>query len=77
MIKELYERQRVKNFNDAVFSIALTVLILDISAPLFADASKVTFASILNTRIVGFIGYLVSFFVIAMFWKANVLIIDM
>lgn len=72
MISEKYERQRVNNFTDAVFSIALTVLILDISAPLFKNPDTVTFSTIFQSRIAGFIGYLVSFFVIAMFWRSNV-----
>jgi uncharacterized membrane protein len=72
MISEKYERQRVNNFTDAVFSIALTVLILDISAPLFKNPDAVTFSTIFQSRIAGFIGYMVSFFVIAMFWRSNV-----
>ena len=72
MINETYDRQRVLNFTDAVFSIALTVLILDVTAPMFKDSDKVTLGSILGSRALRFVGYLVSFLVIGKFWQANV-----
>lgn len=72
MLRQHYDKQRVSNFFDAVFSIALTVLILDVSAPVFKDPSLVRLWDIFNVRMAELIGYVVSFFVIAMFWKANV-----
>ena len=55
-----------------MYSIALTILILDIDIPIFKE--EVNFIDILAVRMpgfIGFIGFIVSFFVIALFWQAH------
>ncbi len=64
-----FERQRMFSFSDAVFSIAITLLILDISLPdIYNGRSKSTWL-LLESLIPNFIGFVVSFFVIALYWK--------
>ncbi len=68
----LYETSRIKNFIDAIFSIALTILILEISLPRINDPTITSLGSILYERQPQFIGYIVSFWVIALFWLSHV-----
>ena len=64
-----YDISRVKNFIDAVFSIALTILILDID---IIDMRGQSIGTLLSEKMPQFIGYVVSFFVIALFWASHV-----
>lgn len=69
MAGDNYDISRVKNFIDAVFSIALTILILDID---IIDMRGKNIGYLLNEKMPEFIGYVVSFFVIALFWASHV-----
>jgi len=66
-----YEKERVKNFTDAVFSIAMTILVLDIDVPEIGSIQRIGFSQVLSNRIPQFIGFFVSFLVIGLFWKAH------
>lgn len=67
----LYDKARVASFCDAVFSIAMTLLILEIEVPSVEVLYKDDFFSILANRIPSFIGFLVSFMVIALYWVSH------
>ncbi len=71
MHKEYYEVSRVKNFCDAVFSIALTLLIFEISLPIFKNPVSISVIDILNAKAVEFLGFIVSFFVIVLYWVSH------
>ncbi len=68
MEKETYNKSRVINFTDAVFSIAVTLLVLEIVIPSFKELRSYDTLTILQNRIPSFIGLVVSFLVIALFW---------
>ncbi|WP_298420935.1 TMEM175 family protein [uncultured Kordia sp.] len=66
-----FDKSRVVSFSDAVFSIAMTLLVLEVAIP---DAKEVTtnsLGSILGNRIPSFIGLIVSFLVTALYWIAH------
>ncbi len=71
MKNALYDKSRVASFSDAVFSIAITLLILDIDTPSAEDIYTIPFHQILRDRIPDFIGLLVSFLVIAVYWTSH------
>ncbi|AFL80789.1 putative integral membrane protein [Aequorivita sublithincola DSM 14238] len=64
-----FERHRIFAFTDAVFSIAITLLILDISLPNnYVESSKSSMV-LLESLIPNFMGFIISFLVIARYWK--------
>jgi uncharacterized membrane protein len=67
-----FPTDRVIFFSDAVFAIAMTLLILEIKLPTMDEYQSIGIAGVLNKRIPNFVGYIISFFVTAMFWKAHV-----
>lgn len=66
-----YDKNRVASFCDAVFSIAMTLLILEIEVPNSETLETTNFSSILTNRIPSFIGFFVSFMVIAIYWISH------
>lgn len=64
-----FERQRIFAFSDAVFSIAITLLILDISLPNNYTQSGESSWLLLQSLIPNFVGFIISFLVIARYWK--------
>lgn len=63
-----FERSRVIGFSDAVFSVAMTLLILEVTVPTYQAMETMTVWDVLAKRIPNFIGFIVSFFVTAMYW---------
>ncbi|MCH3882124.1 MULTISPECIES: TMEM175 family protein [Tenacibaculum] len=68
MEKETYDKSRVINFTDAVFSIAVTLLVLEIVLPSYKEFRTYDTLEILQRRIPSFIGLIVSFLVITLYW---------
>lgn len=66
-----YPTDRVVYFSDAIFAIAITLLVLEIKLPNIEEVQEHGIAGVLLRRIPNFIGYLISFFVTALFWKAH------
>jgi uncharacterized membrane protein len=64
-----FPTERVNNFSDAIFAIAITLLVLEIKVPTVDEVTAVGINGVLNKRIANFIGYLVSFIVTALYWK--------
>ncbi len=66
-----FEKSRVVSFSDAVFSIAMTLLVLEVAIPNSQEATQQHLSTILSNRIPSFIGLLVSFLVTALYWIAH------
>lgn len=63
-----FDRSRIVGFSDAVFSIAMTLLILEVAVPTYQSINKYGVWELLEVRIPNFIGFVVSFFVAALYW---------
>ncbi len=63
-----YDKSRVINFSDAVYSIAMTLLVLEIGIPTYKAFSSNDTWTLLAKRIPSFIGLVVSFLVTALYW---------
>ncbi|RMB56664.1 DUF1211 domain-containing protein [Dokdonia sinensis] len=72
MINETYEKARVVNFSDAVFSIVMTLLILEVAVPTPTTLNTLDFNDVLTNRIPDFIGLIVSFLVSALYWIGHI-----
>jgi len=69
-----FPKERIFTFNDAVFSIAITLLVLDIELPSYELYEKRGFGFTMSYLVPDFIGFFVSFMVIALYWKFYLLI---
>ena len=66
-----YDKNRVINFSDAIFSIAMTLLVLEVGIPSLKGIANNTIWTILHSRLPSFVGLIVSFFVSAIYWVAH------
>jgi uncharacterized membrane protein len=71
MTEQVFDKNRVINFSDAVFSIVMTLLILEVGVPSVKDLASNDFAVVLSQRIPDFIGLFVSFMVSALYWLGH------
>lgn len=69
MITNRYPSDRVNNFSDAIFAIAITLLVLEIKIPTIDQVQLLGIDGLLMKRIPSFIGFFVSFLVTAFYWK--------
>ena len=68
-----FPSDRINNFTDAIFAIAITLLILEIKIPPTDDIEAFGTLGVLERLIPSFIGFLVSFFVTALYWRAHLM----
>lgn len=71
-LKKEFQIERMILFTDAVFAIAITLLIIEIKAPEIHHG--MTFTDMVNqllNLIPKFIGFIISFFVIAIYWRSH------
>ncbi|WP_164849896.1 TMEM175 family protein [Mucilaginibacter limnophilus] len=66
-LKKEFQVERIAFFSDAVFAIAITLLIIEVKVPEVHDDGH-SVAHKLGELIPKFIGFIVSFFVIGMYW---------
>ncbi|MFT3975704.1 MAG: TMEM175 family protein [Sphingomonas bacterium] len=63
--------ERLTFFSDAVFAIAMTLLVIEVRVPHLAVQSDRALARALVDLVPNYIGFIVSFVVIARFWMAH------
>ena len=66
-----FPKARILAFNDAIFSIAITLLVLDIDIPDSNAINTYGIWNVLGNLIPNFIGFFVSFLVISLYWISN------
>lgn len=71
MNNEIFDKGRVIGFSDAVFSIAMTLLVLEVVIPSYNELKTQDTWLILQNRIPSFIGLIISFFVTALYWISH------
>jgi uncharacterized membrane protein len=72
--KTIFPTDRVNNFCDAVFAIAMTLLILEIKIPSLDDLKTLGTGGVLIRLIPSFVGFFVSFLVTALYWRAHLIL---
>lgn len=71
-LKKEFQLERMIFFSDAVFAIAITILILEIKVPeLHDNVSDDLILEELSKLIPKFIGFLISFFLIGQYWSVH------
>lgn len=66
-----YPHDRIVFFSDAVFAIAITLLVIEIKVPGHDVIHNIGMATALQRLIPLFIGFFVSFLVTGLFWKSH------
>lgn len=66
--KKEFQLERIIFFSDAVFAIAITLLVLEIKVPHAGEDTNNVLLKILMGMIPKFIGFFISFFVIGQYW---------
>jgi len=69
-----YPHDRVVFFSDAVFAIAITLLVIEIKIPTHEQIHELGMSGVLSKLIPLFIGFLISFLVTALFWRWHLII---
>ncbi|HEX8425846.1 TMEM175 family protein [Hymenobacter sp.] len=69
--REAFQLERVILFTDAVFAIAITLLAIELKVPELHHATEHAALSGLLQLTGQFIGFLISFFIIAVYWVAH------
>lgn len=67
----LRQLERMTFFSDAVFAIAMTLLVIEVRLPHLSTLSEVSLGQALVDLIPNYIGFLVSFLVLGRFWMAH------
>jgi len=70
-MNQTYDKSRIISFSDAVYSIAMTLLVLEVAIPSAGAIQKISSWDLLMNRIPNFIGLVVSFLVTALYWVAH------
>jgi uncharacterized membrane protein len=66
-----FPNDRINNFCDAVFAIAMTLLILEIKIPSVEDLRSHGTGGALLRLIPSFVGFMISFLVTALYWRLH------
>lgn len=69
-----FPNDRVVYFSDAVFAIAITLLVIEIKIPTHEQIELLGTAGVLVKLIPLFVGFFVSFMVTALFWRAHLIL---
>jgi uncharacterized membrane protein len=76
--RDTVEFARVLTFNDGLYAIAMTLLIVSIAVPTISDSNSVSdLADALNDLTANFISFFISFVVIGRYWMAHHLFVSL
>src|SRR4051812_43795441 len=71
-IKREFQLERLILFSDAVFAIAITLLVIEIKIPeIHGDVSDSVLLRSLGHLVPKFVGFLISFMLIGIYWSAH------
>src|SRR6478736_4636359 len=71
-IKKEFQIERMILFSDAVFAIAITLMAIEIKVPLIEhDVTDKALLHALKPLILKFAGFLISFFIIGLYWTVH------
>jgi uncharacterized membrane protein len=72
LVEKDFELERISLFSDAVFAIAITLLVIDIKWPELPETeAHIQWDQALAPTIFSFIGFVLSFFFIGRFWQVH------
>lgn len=70
--KQDFQVERLIFFSDAVFAIAITILVIDLKVPMVPEnATEQQFLTELGKQIPQLLGFVMSFFLIGIYWTAH------
>lgn len=69
--KKKFQLERLILFSDAVFAIAITLLVIELKLPELEETSERAMANALVHTIPHFIAFILSFFIIGIYWVAH------
>src|SRR5664279_3675180 len=69
--RNAFQLERLILFSDAVFAIAITLLIIEIKTPVLSERSTSALLEALAEKFSEFFGFLLSFLVIGTFWISH------
>ena len=68
---ETRKLERLIFFSDAIFAIAITLLVIEVHVPRLEHVTEIGLANALLAQTTQYIGFVVSFFVIGRFWMGH------
>jgi uncharacterized membrane protein len=72
LVEKDFELERISLFSDAVFAIAITLLVIEIKWPeLPENGARIQWDKVLAPTLFSFIGFILSFFFIGRFWQVH------
>jgi len=77
--KKSFQTERIALFSDAVFAIAVTLLVIEIKAPVVVESNPAEYSHAfwesMREKFPEFLGFFISFVVIATYWRGHHLLL--
>ena len=66
-----FQFERLSFFSDAVFAIAITLMVIEIKVPVLHEATNEAMLDILSSMSLKFLGFLISFAIVGYYWSVH------